>query len=310
MQLHQLRYFVAVADKGSFSKGALRVGVAQSAVSLQIRRLEQALGVELFQRTTRGAELTPAGRRLLGYATTILEQVALAESMVFKRDTRKIAIRLGVPSGIAQLLSVPLLKDIQDALPGIELKIVEALSGDLQDQLADGRLEMALLFRIREEDAEPTEGKGGESVYLVQSSRGRARLDTPIRLADLADVPLTMPTGRHQIRNFLTEQAARCGIALNVQAELDGSARILQLVTSGKASAVMLGSSFLREWHSGRVSARLIEDFSVEPVVVVGTRKQIVGARAIEAARRRVEALACSVSSESAKLSSKYLEEE
>src|SRR3546814_18149308 len=63
MQLYQLRYFLAVAEKGSFSKGAWFVGVAQSAVSLQIRRLDESLGAALFARTSRGAEGTPAGPR-------------------------------------------------------------------------------------------------------------------------------------------------------------------------------------------------------------------------------------------------------
>jgi LysR family nitrogen assimilation transcriptional regulator len=305
MELHQLRYFVAVADKGSFSKGALRVGVAQSAVSLQVRRLEESLGVELFERTTSGATLTPAGRSLLEFATNILDQVALAEAMVPQAaGKRRIAIRLGVPSGIAQLLSVPLLRDIRETLPGIDLKIVEALSGDLQDQLAEGRLDMALLFRVRDESSE-TQGPF-ESVYLLQAYDG-ASLGAPLRMADLASIPLTMPSGRHQIRGFLAERAARVGLELDIQAELDGYARILQLVMAGKARAVMIASSFLREWHEGRLTARLIEDFHVEPIVVVGGARKVAGSRAIEAVRRRVEMLAHSVSAESARMSAAYL---
>jgi len=308
MQIHQLRYFVAVADNGSFSKGALRLGVAQSADSLQVRRLEESLGTELFERSVRGAVLTASGHRLLGYATTILDQVALAETMVpGHAGARKIAIRLGLPSGIAQLLSVPLLKDVGDALPGIDLKIVEALSGDLQHQLSEGFLDIALLFKPREEGAAST--GGSESVYLVEAIRNNTRVEPPIRLADLAGIALTMPTTRHQIRAFLSEQAARCGIKLSFRGELDGQARILQLVASGRASTVMLASSFLKEWHADKLTVRLIEDFGVEAVVVTGSSKKIAGSRAVEAVRRRVEILAHSVSLASSRLSPTYLKD-
>lgn len=306
MQLHQLRYFVAVAEKGSFSKAAMKLDVAQSAVSLQVRRLEESLGVSLFERTTQGTSLTAAGRRLLGYATTILDQVALAEEMVPRQRTgSKISVRLGVPSGIAQLLSVPLLKDIGETLPGIDLKIVEALSGDLQDQLADGRLEMALLFKPKEGFG--SAGEASESIYLVEAFRRDTPTGAPLRLRDLADVELTMPTLRHQIRRFLTEEAARQHIKLRIRAELDGQARILQLVIAGKARTVMLASSFLRDWHARRVTVRLIEDFSVVPVIVLAANRKVKGGRAVEAVRRRVELLVREISEASTKLSDKYL---
>lgn len=306
MQLHQLRYFVAVAQNGSFSKGALRAGVAQSAVSLQVRRLEESLGVALFERTVHGAELTFAGRRLLDYATVILDQVALAEAMVPQPpEAQKIAIRLGVPSGIAQLLSVPLLRDIRETLPGIDLKIVEALSGDLQDQIADGKLDMALLFQLRDKPA--TSDANFESAYLVQAIRNGKPLGPPITMAELATIPLTMPGSRHQIRRLLNEKASRARVTLNIQAELDAHARILQLVASGKANAVMIASSFLQEWHAHRLSVRKIEGFRVKPIIATARPRGVIGSRATEAVRRRVEILARSVSAESARLSSRYL---
>lgn len=306
MQLHQLRYFVAVADKGSFSKAAMKLDVAQSAVSLQVRRLEESLGIALFERAAQGTSLTAAGHRLLGYATTILDQVALAEEMVPRQKAgSKIAVRLGVPSGIAQLLSVPLLKDIDETLPGIDLKIVEALSGDLEDQLSEGRLELALLFKPKESASSP--GDASESIYLVEAFRNNTQTEAPLRLADLVNVELTMPTTRHQIRRFLTEEAARRHIKLRILAELDGQARILQLVTAGKARTVMLASSFLRNWHARKVTVRLIEDFSVVPVVILSASKKVKGGRAVEAVRRRVESLVREVSEASAKLSDKYL---
>src|SRR5262245_66310099 len=79
MELHQLRYFVAVAETGSFTKAALRCGVAQPSLSQQIQRLETQLRHSLFDRMGRKVLLTEAGKELLGRATTILAAVDEAE---------------------------------------------------------------------------------------------------------------------------------------------------------------------------------------------------------------------------------------
>src|SRR3989441_13311635 len=82
MELHQLRYFVAVADEGNFSRAAAKVRVAQPSLSQQIRKLEAEIGQPLFDRLPRSVVLTDAGRCLLDYARQILASIGDARRSV------------------------------------------------------------------------------------------------------------------------------------------------------------------------------------------------------------------------------------
>jgi DNA-binding transcriptional LysR family regulator len=88
MSLAQIRYFVAVADEGNVSRAARRLAVSQPPLSRQIRNLEDELGTALFERTSKGVRLLPAGEMFLVHARAILDRVELAASSVVDRRTK------------------------------------------------------------------------------------------------------------------------------------------------------------------------------------------------------------------------------
>jgi RNA polymerase primary sigma factor len=142
MELRHLRYFVAIAEEQSFTRAAERLWVAQPGLSTQIRRLEEELGIKLFERNTRGVDLTDAGEAFLERARVALAAAddaravgsALASGLVG-------AIRLGIASGPESDLVPSLLERFAATRPDVELTVLESFGGTLARDLRDGRLD-------------------------------------------------------------------------------------------------------------------------------------------------------------------------
>ena len=136
MELRQLRYFVAIAESGSFSRAAEKVFVAQSALSHQIAQLESELGSSLFHRSRRGIELTEAGQRFAPHAVSILRQTEeAAASARQSTDQPSGKVLFGIPHSASNALALPLLRAIRQRLPRVQLELTEELTGNLSQQL-------------------------------------------------------------------------------------------------------------------------------------------------------------------------------
>ncbi len=142
MELRHLRYFVGIAEEGSFTRAAERLWVAQPGLSTQIRRLEAELGVRLFERHPRGIELTDAGRLFLGRARTALAAADAAVATGRDLETGAVgSLRLGVASGPRWRGTSSLLQRFNRRRPGVEVTVAEAYGGTLWRDLGDGRLD-------------------------------------------------------------------------------------------------------------------------------------------------------------------------
>ena len=145
MELRHLRYFVAIAEERSFTRAAERLWVAQPGLSTQMRRLEAELGARLFERHTRGVDLTQAGELFLERARLTL--VAAETAAATGRDLEAGVIgtvRLGLASGARWHLASDLIQQFSRARPGVELSVLEAYGGMLSRELRDGRLDALL----------------------------------------------------------------------------------------------------------------------------------------------------------------------
>jgi DNA-binding transcriptional LysR family regulator len=146
LQTRRLRYFVAVAEELHFSRTAARLHIAQQALSKQIRELEDALGVQLLERSTRNAELTPAGAAFLEAARATL--AALDDGVeAARRLARGDAgtLRLGYVVGGALELTRPILDEFARRHPGVELKLREYGYEDRTAGLASGAADIAFV---------------------------------------------------------------------------------------------------------------------------------------------------------------------
>ncbi len=142
MELRHLRYFVAVAEERSFTRAAERLWIAQPGLSTQIRQLETELGVRLFDRHSRGVEMTDAGKLLLERARAVL--AAADKAGATGEDLRaglSGTLRLGVSSGPGWSGTSMLLRHFVDGRQQLEVTMMQGPGGALGRDLRDGRLD-------------------------------------------------------------------------------------------------------------------------------------------------------------------------
>jgi LysR family hydrogen peroxide-inducible transcriptional activator len=146
MELHQLRYFVAVAETGSFSRGAERCGITQPSLSQQILKLEQELDQRLFDRLGRRVQLTPSGRVLLPRAQRILAEVNSASKAVQQDVSEgKGSLTIGAIPTVAPFLLPEALKELRKRFPEAELHIAEDTTERLVQMLVRAEIDCAIM---------------------------------------------------------------------------------------------------------------------------------------------------------------------
>lgn len=175
-----LRSFLAVGDSGSLTAAAVRVGRTQSAVSMQIKRLEEVVGTPLFERLPRGVALTAAGRQLATYARRVVDLLEAAGAAVRATDCAG-PVRIGVPAEFGDTLLPQALARFADLHPEAEVTVISDYSRPLRDRFDSGELDIALLYQPP--DSASAEILRVEPTVWVTSDRYQQHLKRPLPVA-------------------------------------------------------------------------------------------------------------------------------
>lgn len=186
MELHQLRYFVAVADEGNFSRAAAKVRVAQPSLSQQIRKLEAEMGQPLFDRLPRSVVLTEAGRCLLEYARQILASIGDARRCVDELKG-KIAghVAVGAIPTIAPYVLPQLVVTFQKHYPDVTLHIVEDVTAGITQRIEAGELDVALASTCQQSPTLRREHLGNEPLLALVPEGHPLAKQTVVSFEDL-----------------------------------------------------------------------------------------------------------------------------
>ena len=226
MNLTQLESFVRVAELGSFSKAAVVLGVAQPALSRQVRALEIELRETLLIRDGRGVRLSQSGRRMFDHCVGILQQVERArEDMSAGRDEPVGRVVIGLPPSVALQLTVPLIDRFRSALPKARLAVTEGLSTHIAEWITSGRVDLGLLFNPAPHASVEVTPLLEEDLCLVSPASGDEDSGKPLPFDRLPQYPLIIPERGHAIRNLLETQSAMAGLRLNIAAEVSSVLR-------------------------------------------------------------------------------------
>jgi LysR family nitrogen assimilation transcriptional regulator len=265
MDLRDFQYFISIADTGSFSKAAMAQNIAQSALSRRIRELELDLGVTLFYRNGRGVVVTEVGETLLTRARHVLAEVAqIRHDLTASRTTIQGAVTLGVPPSVGMVLLAPLLSQIRTDFPGIQMRVLEGFSGHVAEWLASGRVDLAVLYKVRAGTVPDAEHLLFEDMYLV-SARHAPHLGQggTVALRDLEGEDLALPGIPHGLRVLVDDACARAQVNLTVAMELETLPTIRDLVSTGTIRTILPVTAVQAELDSGELIVQKI----VGPVI-------------------------------------------
>lgn len=242
MDLRQLRYLVALAEERNFTRAAARAHIAQPALSQQIRRLEDELGLPLVERTTRQVTITHAGQLLVARARRILAEVEAAEAeLLGVRGLERGRVTVGTMHTMGPVDVSLALAIFHERHPAIELTVREHSSEELAEMLRDDELDLAFLSvteRVESHGLGLHQLVSEELVALLPTDHrlaGRSRL----RLAELEDEEFISYREGARLRELLSSAGREAGFQPNIKLESNESERIRRLVARGMGVAIL-----------------------------------------------------------------------
>ncbi len=242
MDVKQLKYFAAVVEAGSVSKAALKLAVSQPSLSQQIGTMEYEMGTPLLLRSTSGVRPTQAGNTLYRHARTILKQFEQMRFEVSRGEHGEVGrVAVALPTTFAAAIAEPLFTYVRDTYPGITLEIFESMSGYIAELLANGRLDMAVLFRDIETRGVTVTPLFNEQLSYYGPAPTDDRNATTVTLAELSGFPIVLPSKDSGLRLLVERTFAREGLDLNVVADIDSLSVMLAIVNQGQVGTILSG---------------------------------------------------------------------
>jgi LysR family transcriptional regulator, hydrogen peroxide-inducible genes activator len=242
MELHQLRYFCAIVETGSFSRAAQRTNVSQPSLSQQILKLEDELGTRLFDRLGRSVRLTEVGQVFLPRARAVLHELEAARSDVVERKASVSgSICIGVIPTIAPYFLPPILASFSRKLPQARVTVVEEITPMLLERLRAGSMDVAIV-------AVPLGVRGNEfqsfplmveKLYAVLPKQHALAKRRAISLGELQNEPFLLLRDGHCFRETAVAACKRARMNPQVIFESGQFSSILGMVSKGLGVSIV-----------------------------------------------------------------------
>jgi LysR family nitrogen assimilation transcriptional regulator len=289
MDVKQLKAVVTVVEVGSVTRAAELLRVVQPAVTRQIRALEDELGVRLFERTHHGMRPTAAGLSLADRARRALSELdrARAELSVTPGTITGI-VSVGLLESTAELVSEPLVRAVLHDHPEIELRVLIAYSGHLQQWLDSGDLDLSLLYNLTGTPSLNVRPLVSEKLWVVAPPSADLKASLPVTLAEAAARPLVIPAPGHGLRTLIDRAIAQAKTEVRIAAQTNSMTLQKRLVQSGHGWTILPGAGVAADVACGVLSAAPLAEPEVWRSIVVGVPRTGGGTPAIQAVARQL----------------------
>ncbi|MFD2261597.1 LysR family transcriptional regulator [Lacibacterium aquatile] len=238
LSLDQLQSFLDVVETGSFSAAAERRALSQPAISQQIRELEKRLGVRLIERLGRKAAPTAAGSELILHARRVEGSVTELLATMARHGSGEVGrIRLGIGATACIYLLPPILRQLRQQMPGLEIVVATGNTGDIVRQVEDTALDIALVTL-------PASGRMLDVTPVrldefVAVGPANGHLPMAVAPADLAGLPLVLYEPGGNTRSVIDDWFAKAGHAPRPVMELGSVEAIKELVGAGLGYTIL-----------------------------------------------------------------------
>jgi len=249
LDLRQLRYFVAVAERGGFAAAASTLNIAQSALSRHVKELERELGGALLERGARGVTVTESGKVLLARGRWLFGTIDDIKAEV-RTENREPSgtVRLGAPSSLADIFYAPLAHLIVKRFPRVRLELSEGLTEGMCDRLLRGELDLAVVTTPQPNDHLDYETLVVEQVFLIGPPRDPLLKRGKLTRKEFEGLPAAIvPLSRNPFPPTVP-------FSLRV----DSAVPMKRIVASGLGYGLLPFSGIHEEIEAGKLSAALL----------------------------------------------------
>jgi LysR family transcriptional regulator, nitrogen assimilation regulatory protein len=271
VDVKQLKALVTVAETGSVTRAAELLHLVQPAVTRQIRSLEDELGVALFERTRYGMRPTRAGESMAERARRALAELDRARAeLTVTPEAVTGTVSVGLLESTAEMLSGPLVSAILRDHPAIELRVLSAYSGHLQQWLDGGDLDLSLLYNLTSTPSLNVRPLLSERLWVVAPASAGLQPGRPVTVADAVTHPLVMPTPGHGLRTLVDRAIAQAQASAEIAVATNSMTLQKQFVRDGHGWTILPGAGIADDIASGTLSAAPLSEPEVWRSIVIG----------------------------------------
>jgi LysR family nitrogen assimilation transcriptional regulator len=298
MDLKHLTALVTVSDTGSVTKAARLLHVVQPAVSRYIRSLEDEVGVPLFERTRHGMTLTPAGEILAERARRALLELERARAEIRPdREHVQGIVTIGLLESTVELLAAPLLESVGRQHPGIDLRLLSAFSGHLQQWLDDGAVDMTLLYNLASTPSISVTPLLHESLWAVAPPDVDIAGEGALTWTQVGRARLVLPVVGHGLRTLIDQALHTAGVEPTVACQTNSMLVQKKLVATANVWSVLPAAGVAEDVAAGRLGGGPLTDPDVSRTIVLALQRgsrmppavEVVASEIVRVTRRLVE---------------------
>ncbi len=265
MDFRQLRYALSVAKERSFTKAAKRLNISQSAVSEQVKLLEEEIGFELFRRTSRSIESTDRGRTFLYESERVMSDLlSLSDTARRLRGALSDTLTIGMGSGMAQIFIPRMFADLKNDLPGVRLELLTAPTKNIFNELHEEKIDAGIAI-----ESDPDRLPAGlvfdrlidaEMALIMHPKHALARSKQPVDIGRLLAEPFIMSELTVGYGQVVLSLFTDLGIKPNILAVVDNIETIKMIVQSEGGIAIVP-----RACAENEVTLGLLKALSIAP---------------------------------------------